>query len=101
MQENMPSIWAVLVTAISIIGTLVGAIWLLLRAKVERNDSKIDEHIKDDIEAHERLKAVETKVENLEREVMGLRERWHDLRNEISHTLASWYTSVIQMINKK
>jgi chromosome segregation ATPase len=98
MDEKLPSVWVVLVAALSVIGALIGAIWLLLRAKVERLEARLDEHVRDDINAHERLKAAETKIESLDREVTGLRERWHDLRNEISQTLSSWYMSVIKMV---
>lgn len=70
-------------------------------ARAERNEKALADHVKDDISAHERLKAVETKVEQLDREVTGLRERWHDMRSEISTTLGNWYVSIVKMIGKQ
>lgn len=67
-------------------------------ARAERHERALADHVKEDVSAHERLRAVETKVDNLEREVQGIRERWHDLRGEISQTLSSWYLSIIKMI---
>lgn len=93
--------------ALGIACSLVGVIYLAGQNRDDKQDARFDrdeealaDHVKDDVSAHERLKAVETKVEHLEREVGGLRERWHDLRGEISQTLASWYTSIIKLINK-
>lgn len=91
--------------AVSIVGGLVGIIYWAGQSRDDKQDSRheknekaLTDHIRDDVEAHERLKAVETKVENLEREVSGLRERWHDMRTEVSQTLSSWYLSVVKMI---
>ena len=68
-------------------------------ARFERDENTVADHIKDDVEAHERLKAVETKVEHLEREVSLIRERWHDMRSEVSTTLGNWYTSLVKHFN--
>lgn len=92
-----PWVWALIVPAAL---AFIGAFWALVRRGSERNEKRLDDHIREDVAAHERLRAVETKVDNLEREVSSLRERWHELRNEVSQTLASWYNSVIQMIKK-
>ena len=97
-----PWIWAI---AVTIAAGLIGVIYWAGQnrddkqdARFERDEETFADHVKDDIAAHERLRAVETKVENLEREVTGLRERWHDLRSEISETLSSWYLSIVKMI---
>lgn len=99
-----PWVWALVV---SIAGALIGVIYLAGQQRDDKQDERSDkderalaDHIKDDISAHERLKAVETKVEQLDREVTGLREKWHDLRGEIAQTLSSWYTSIVKMIGK-
>lgn len=89
--------------AVSIVCGLVGVIYLAGQsrddkqdARAERNEKALADHVREDVSAHERLRAVETKVESLEREVTGLRERWHDLRTEISQTLSSWYLSIVK-----
>ena len=99
-----PWLWAILV---SVVSGLIGIIYWAGQnrddkqdARAERNEEAQADHIKDDVNAHERLKAVEIKVEQLDREVTGLRERWHDMRGEISQTLSNWYLSVVKMINK-
>lgn len=89
--------------AVSIVGGLVGIIYWAGQsrddkqdARHERSEKALADHVREDVSAHERLRAVETKVESLEREVNGLRERWHDLRTEISQTLSSWYLSLVK-----
>lgn len=100
-----PWIWAVVV---SVACGLIGVIYWAGQqrddkqdARAERNESAMDEHIREDASAHERLRAVETKVENLEREVSLIRERWHDLRSEISTTLGNWYTNLVNHFSKR
>lgn len=93
--------------AVSIVGGLIGVIYYASQnrddkqdARADRNERALADHVREDVSAHERLRAVETKVDNLEREVQGIRERWHDMRTEISQTLSSWYLSVVKMIGK-
>lgn len=99
-----PWVWALIV---SVGGGLIAIIYRAGQnrddkqdARFERDEKALTDHVKEDVTAHERLKAVETKVESLEREVTGIRERWHDMRNEISTTLGNWFTTVVKMINK-
>lgn len=91
--------------AVSIVCGLIGIIYLAGQsrddkqdARAERNETALADHVRDDIEAHERIRALETKVDSHDREIANLRERWHDLRNEISQTLSSWYLSIIKII---
>lgn len=99
-----PWLWAIV---IGIAGSLVGIIYWAGQnrddkqdARFERDEKALADHVKEDVSAHERLRAVETKVDNLEREVMNIRERWHDLRSEISTTLGNWYVSIVKLIGK-
>lgn len=99
-----PWLWALV---IGIGSALIGVIYWAGQnrddkqdARAERNEKTMADHVREDVLAHERLRAVETKVDNLEREVSGLRERWHDLRSEISTTLGNWYVNIVKMINK-
>lgn len=89
--------------AVSIVCGLIGVIYLAGQsrddkqdARAERSEKALADHVRDDIEAHERLKALETKVETHDREIANLRERWHDLRTEISQTLSGWYLSLVK-----
>jgi hypothetical protein len=100
-----PWVWALVV---SIAGALVGIIYWAGQsrddkqdARAERNEKALAEHIRDDIGAHERIKALEIKVDNHDREIASIRERWHDLRSEISTTLGNWYVNIVKMIGKQ
>ena len=100
-----PWLWAL---AISVVSGLIGIIYWSGQNRDDKQDARFEkderimsDHIKDDVSAHERLKAVETKVDNLEREVSSIRERWHDLRSEISTTLGNWYVNIVKMIGKQ
>jgi hypothetical protein len=93
--------------AISVIGGLIYVIYLQGQHRDDKQDERaagnekaFDEHVRDDVAAHERLRAVETEVANLKAEVSGLRQRWHDLRSEITHTLSTWYVEIIEKIKK-
>lgn len=95
-----PWVWAI---AVGIAASLVGVIYWAGQSRdnkqderAERNEQALADHVREDRSAHERLRAVETKVDNLEREVIGIRERWHDLRSEISTTLGNWYVSLVK-----
>lgn len=100
-----PWVWAIL---ISVISGLIGIIYWAGQnrddkqdARSERNEKSLAEHIRDDINAHERIKALEIKVDNHDREIASIRERWHDLRSEISTTLGNWYVNIVKMIGKQ
>lgn len=99
--------WQVLSLAVVIVCGLVGVIYWAGQSRddkqdtrAERNEKDFDDHVRDDARAHERLTAVETEVAQLKAEVKGLRDKWHDLRSEITHTLASWYADIIERMKK-
>lgn len=93
--------------ALTIICSLIGVIYYANRARDKEQDdriadqsSAIEHHIREDIAAHERIRALEVKVEQHEREISVLRQRWHDLRSEITATLSTWYADLIERIQK-
>jgi uncharacterized membrane protein len=99
-----PWLWALV---ISVACGLIGVIYWAGQNRDDKQDARFDrdeetlaDHIKQDVSAHERLRAVETKVDHLEREVTSIRERWHDMRGEISQTLSNWYISIVKLIGK-
>lgn len=99
-----PWIWAIVV---SIAAGLVGVIYWAGQNRDDKQDARFDrdekalaDHVRDDIQAHERLRALETKVETHDREIAGIRERWHDMRSEISTTLGNWYVNIVKLIGK-
>lgn len=97
--------WQLVTIALGVICGLIGVIYYAGQsrddkqdARFEKNEATVKEHIRDDILAHERLKAVETKVETLQTEVKTLRDMRHDIIEQVSHSLASWYTSILKEI---
>lgn len=99
--------WAIVGAAVVIVSGLVGVIYWAGQsrddkqdARAERNEEALREHVREDVRAHERLTAVETEVATLKAEVKGLREKWHDMRSEITHTLATWYNELLEKIRK-
>lgn len=90
--------WAIVVTVAC---GLIGVIYWAGQSRDDKQDARherTEEALGDHIE---RLKAVETKVETLEREVSLIRERWHDMRSEVSTTLGNWYTSLVKHFNDR
>lgn len=79
-------VWASIIVPAAL--ALIGAIWLLFRAKVERTESRLDDHIKDDNKAHERVAVVESKIERIEKDIgdheSGIRGWLHKLSNDVS-----------------
>lgn len=86
-----PWVWALIV---SVVVALIGTLWAIVRKGNERTETTVSEH-------GERITALEAKVSHLESETKTLRERWHDLRGEVSRVLAEWYSDVIDRINRK
>lgn len=99
--------WQVIGIAVAIVCALIGVIYLAGQSRDDKQDARADkdeqalrEHARDDVRAHERLTAVETKVETLTTEVRSLREMRHDIIEQVSHSLASWYTDILKTIDK-
>lgn len=67
--------------AVTIVVALVGTVWLLFRAKVERTETRLDDHIKDDIKIHERTAVNESEIERIKKDIgdheSGLRGEQH------------------------
>lgn len=79
MSES--AVWGLVAT---IILGLVGVVFTFLRGQDARTDERLDKHITADVEAHERLARLETKVETLDVEVKTMRERYHDFRDTLT-----------------
>lgn len=100
-----PWVWALIV---SVAGGLIAVIYRAGQHRDDKQDARFEkdertmaDHIKDDVTAHERIKALEIKVDNHDREIASIRERWHDMRSEISTTLGNWYVNIVKMIGKQ
>jgi predicted transcriptional regulator len=97
--------WQIIGAAVVIVCGLVGVIYWAGQtrddkqdARFDKDEAKLDTHIRDDIEAHERLKAVETKVENLQIEVRSLREMRHEIIEQCSRSISDFYTDSVKRI---
>lgn len=99
--------WQIVGTAFVVVCGLVAVIYYAGQHRDDKQDERatgneqsFSAHVRDDTAAHERLKAVETEVAHLKAEVVGLRQRWHDLRSEVTHTLSTWYVDLVEKIKK-
>lgn len=90
-----PWMWAIAVTvALAIAGLIVK----LATRGPDRTEKRLDEHIAEDVKVHERVVKVETEVDTLKDEVRSLREMRHEIIENVTKSLASWYTSIIDRI---
>jgi hypothetical protein len=87
---------------------LVGAIYYAGQGRDDKQDARFDrneqdfgEHVREGDSMHERIVRVETKVEKREVEVNKLRDMRHEILDRVTHTLAEWYVSIMDRINKK
>lgn len=86
-----PWVWALVVTVAI---ALIGAFWALIRRGLEKMEERVSEH-------GERITALETDSSSSKQELMRLRDMRHDILDQVSHSLASWYTSILKQISGK
>ena len=74
------------------------------QSRSERNVKRLDDHIAEDVKAHERLAKLETKVDRLEVEVDGIRKRLHDSLDHLKRGLWDLFqdfkAEVLRLIGK-
>lgn len=99
--------WQIITLAIVVVSGLIGVIYVAGQSRDDKQDARFDrdeaevkEHIRDDAQAHERLMAVETKVDTLQIEVNSLRQMRHEIIEHVSHSLASWYTNILKQMQE-
>lgn len=92
---------AIALLGLGFIASLVGIIYWIGRERDTKQDRDLSDHIKEDVRAHERLTAVETKVANLESEVKAIREMRHEIMKHTSDALAGWYANVVDTLGKR
>lgn len=87
--------------SLGIIGALIGAIFLIGRARDDRQDETIAEHVHEDMKTHERVVRIETEVDVLKEEVKALRQMRHEIITHTTTALAGWYANVVEMVGKR
>jgi hypothetical protein len=99
--------WQIIGFAVVVVCGLVGVIYWAGQsrddkqdARAERNEEAIREHVREDVRAHERLTAVETKVENLQIEVRSLREMRHEIIEQCTRSISDFYTDSIKRLSE-
>lgn len=69
------------VAGITVIGALVGAVWLLFRARVERVEKQVDDHVKEDAKAHQTVVVNSHRLDRIDVEIgdrkSGIRGELH------------------------
>ncbi len=91
-MDTVP-VWVVLVV-LGAIGSLAMLLW-------RGSDKRHDKHSESIADHEKRLSKIEEKVHNNEVEIAAIRSRYHDIVNDVSHSLASWYTEIVKMIRGK
>lgn len=93
-----------MVVIVGALFALVGVVYAYLRSTQTKTDERLEAHVKQDIEAHERLARLETKVETLESEVSNLRKRFHDTLDQAKKLMYELYSEfkaeVLRLIGK-
>ena len=90
-----PWMWAI---AATVALAIAGLILRLASRQPDRTEKRLDDHIAEDVKVHERVVKIETKVDTLEAEVRSLREMRHEIIENVTKSLASWYTSIIDRL---
>lgn len=92
----MDALWVIGI-ALPIITGLIAVIYFSGQRRDDKQDErfekieeKLEAHIKDDVQAHERIQALETDMENVKTEDRRLSKNIHDLRNGIQQTVREW-----------
>jgi hypothetical protein len=92
----------------SIICALIGVIYVANQRRDDKQDTRAEaleaadvRQFEARIAVKERLRAAETEIQLLKAEVANLRERWHEQHGETAKALASWYTSIIEQMNRQ
>jgi predicted secreted Zn-dependent protease len=62
---------------LAVIGTLLRMVWSSLSSKLREIDTKLDKHIEADIEAHERIKGAEVRIEATKEQLTQVDARRH------------------------
>lgn len=88
-MDSVP-VWAVIIV-LGIVGSLATWLWRGTDKRLDKHAEKLDDHDK-------RITRLEEKNDHNSAEVQKLRDRWHDLTNEVSHTLAQWFNELVKMI---
>lgn len=83
--------WLALIVPVAL--AVAGAVWALIRHGLESMQKVLAEH-------GERLSALETDNASNKVELGRLRDMRHDIIEQVSHSLASWYTNIIERMKK-
>lgn len=90
-MDGVPT-WVILVF-IGALGTLIGIIWKGTDKRLDSHASRLNEHDR-------RITKIEEQVHTHEIETGLLRQRWHDLKDEVTSTLAGWFVEVMKNVDK-
>lgn len=88
-MDSVPT-W-VFLACLGALGSLAAILWSGSDKRLDKHSAKLDEH-------ERRITKVEEHVGTMEIEVSTLRQRWHDLKDEISATLGGWYVELVKRI---
>lgn len=85
---NTVPVWIVLVV-LGVIGTLAMLLWKNHERRLNGHDDVIEKH-------SDEIATIKVKTDKSEKEIELIRSRYHDLKDEVSSTLAGWYTDLVR-----
>jgi chromosome segregation ATPase len=101
------ALWAI-GAAFSVFCALIGVIYIAGQRRDDKQDSRSEAiEVENDRQnetataMRERLRAAEIEIQVLKSEVGAIRERWHEQQGETARALASWYSSIIDTLNRQ
>ena len=83
-------IWIVSII-LGVIGALVWLLWNGSDRRLNSHSTKLDNH-------ETRITKLETKQEIIDTEVGKVRDRYHSIVDNVTHSLASWYNEIIRAV---
>ena len=113
---------ALLLIGIGFIASLVGIIYWIGRERDNKQDRELSDHAKEDLKTHEdvavlktemaalkdavgplqmEVPIIRTEVSTLKKEMESIRNMRHEMMTHVTHSLASWFEKVVEMISKR
>jgi len=91
----------VLAGALGAVLALIGILYNTVVGRADKTERHLEKQEEDRTKLRERLTAVEAEVEQIKLEVRTLRDRWHDLVEHVTKSLADWYNRIMDEIRKR
>jgi hypothetical protein len=89
--------WQWAIAATLVIG-LFGGGYLLFKARVDRIERQLDDHIKEDAKVHERVATLEERSASHGHEIRGLRDMRHEIIEQCTRSISDFYNDSLKRL---